>query len=95
MAYSADEKLPETFFMDTLTEKAKMLKKHLKDTKSNLVFCANIGPNMATFKFYNPQEEDSLKLHYTILNLGYLKDQLYQLWVQINYLLKENYPYKL
>ena len=67
MAYSADEKLPETFFMDTLTEKAEMLKKHLKDTKSNLVFCTNIGPNMATFKFYNPQEENLLKLHYTIL----------------------------
>ena len=57
MAYSPDEKLPETFFVDTLTEKAEMLKKHLKDTKSNLAFCANIGPNMATFKFYNPQEE--------------------------------------
>ena len=95
MAYSADEKLHETFFMDTLTEKAEMLKKHLKDTKSNLVFCSNIGPNMATFKFYNPQEEDSLKLHYTISSLGDLKDQLYQLWVQINYLLTENYPYKL
>ena len=79
MAHSADEKLPETFFMDTLTEKAKILKKHLKDTKSNLVFCVNIGPNNATFKFYNPQEEDSLKLHYTISNLGDLKDQLYQL----------------
>ena len=95
MAYSADEKLPESFFVDTLTEKAEMLKKHLKDTKSNLVICGNIGPNMATFKFYNTHEEDSLKLHYIISNCGDLKDQLYQLWVQINYLLKENYPYKL
>ena len=94
MAYSVDEKLSETVFMDTLTEKAKMLKKHLKDTKINLVICMNIGPNMTTFKFYNPQEENSLKLHYTISNLGVLKDQFYQLWVQINYLLKENYPYK-
>ena len=85
MSYSADENLPETFFVNTLTEKAEMLKKHLKGTKSNLVICMNIGPNMATFKFYNPQEEDSLKLHYTILNLGDLKDQLYQLLVQINY----------
>ena len=82
-------------FVDTLTDKAEMLKKHLKDTKSNLVICVNIGPNMATFKFYNPQEEDSLKLHYTISNLGDLKDQFYQLWVQLNYLLQENYPYKL
>ena len=76
--------------MDTLTEKAEMLKKHLKDTKSNLMVCTNIGPNMATFKFFNPQEEDSLKLHYTFSNLGDLKDQLYNLWVQLNYVLKEN-----
>ena len=94
MAFAADEKLPETFFMKTLTKKANMLKKHLKDMKSTLVICANIGPNMATFKLYNTQEEDSLKLHYTISNLRDLWEQLYQLWVQINYLLREHYPYK-
>ena len=75
MSYKVDEKLPEQFFVDTLTEKANMLKTHLKDTKSSLVICANIGPNMATFKLYNTQEEDSLKLHYTISNLGDLGDQ--------------------
>ena len=90
MSYTVSDKLPETFFMETLTEKAEMLKKHLKDTNSSLVICANIGPNMATFKFFNPQEEDSLKLHYTFSNLGDLKQQLYQLWVQLNYVLKEN-----
>ena len=94
MSYKVDEKLPEQFFVDSLTEKANMLKKHLKDMKSSLVICANIGPNMATFKLYNTLEEHSLKLHYTIPNLGDLGDQLYQLWVQINYLLKEHYPYR-
>ena len=95
MAYSADEKLPKTLFVNILTEKANMLKKHLKDTKSTLIICANIGPNMATFKLYNTkEEEDSLKLHYTISNLGDLGEQLYQLWVQINYLLREHYPYR-
>ena len=71
-----------------------MLKKHLKDTNSSLLICANIGPNVATFKLCNTKEEDSLKLHYTISNLGDLEDQLYQLWVQFNYLLREHYPYK-
>ena len=94
MAYAADEKLPETFFIKTLMEKANMLKKHLKDTKSSLVICTNIGPNMATFKLYNTKEDDLLKLHYTISILGDLEDQLYQLWVQLNYLLKEHYPIK-
>ena len=55
--------------------------------------CANIEPNVATFKLYNSNEEDSLKLHYTIWNLGDLEDQLYQLWVQLNNLLREHYPY--
>ena len=66
MAYAVDNKLPETFFVKTLTEKANILKKHLKDTNSSLVICANIGPNVATFKLYNTQDEDSLKLQYTI-----------------------------
>ena len=90
MSYTAGNKLPETFFMKTLTKKTEMLKKHLKDTKSKLVICANIGLNMATFKFFNQQEEDSLKLHYNFSNLGDLKHQLYNLWVQLNYVLKEN-----
>ena len=55
MSYTVSDKLLETFFIETLTEKAEMLKKHLKDTNSNLVICANIGPNMATFKFFAPQ----------------------------------------
>ena len=38
-------------------------------------------------------EEDSLKLWYTITNLGDLKEQLYQLWVQLNYLIWEYCPH--
>ena len=60
-----NDKLPEAFFVNTLTEKVKMLKKYLKDVGRHLVICANIGLNMATFKFFAPQEDDSLKLHYT------------------------------
>ena len=33
MAYAADEKLPETFFVKTLKEKANMLKKTFKGHK--------------------------------------------------------------
>ena len=79
MSYTVNDKLPESFFINALTEKAEMLKKFLKDISSLLVICANIGPNMAAFKFFAPQEEDSLKLHYTFSNLGDLKEQLYYL----------------
>ena len=70
MAYTTEDKLPEDFFQQTLKEKAEMIKKYIKDTGNPLVFCAHIGPNMATFKFYSPTEEDSLKLHYTFSNPG-------------------------
>ena len=70
-----------------------MLKKHLKDIHSSLVMCANIGPNMATFKSYNTPEEDSLKLHATISNLGDIGEQLYQLRIQLNYLIREYCPH--
>ena len=80
--------------MQILTEKANVLKRHLKGTKSSLIMCASIGPKVTKFKLYNPNEEDSLKLQYTISNLGDLGNQLYQLWVQLNYLLWEHYPHQ-
>ena len=92
MAYAADEKIPEALFVQLLTEKANMLRKHLKETHSSLVMCANIGPNMATFKLYNTKEEDSMKLHATMSNLGDIGEQLYQLWIQLNCLLQEYLP---
>ena len=72
-----------------------MLKKHLITTQSDLVICTNIGSNMATFKLYNITEEDSLKLNVTISNLGDIEEQLYQLWIQLNYLLWEYCPMRL
>ena len=89
MSYTAEDKLPEDFFQETIQEKVEMIRKYLKDMGNPLVFSAHIGPNMATFKFYSPKdEEDYLKLHYTFSNLGDLKEQLYFLWVQLNYVLK-------
>ena len=96
MEYPVDKKMPEALFVQLLMDKALMLKKHLKDTESDLRLVANIGPNMATIKLYNiRQEEDSKKLHVTISNLGDIDEQLYQLWVQLNYLLKKYCPVRL
>ena len=76
-------------FVQLLTEKADIIKNHLKDRQSPLVICANIGPNMATFKLFNRNEEDSLKLHVTISNLGDIEEQLHQLWLQVNLVLRQ------
>ena len=77
MEYPTDQKMSKNDFVQLLADKANMLKKHLKTTESDLVICANIGPNMATFKLYNIKEEDSLKVHVTISNLGDIEEQLY------------------
>ena len=88
MSYLTSDKLPKDFFQNTIEEKAEMIRKYLKDMGDPLVFSTHIGPNMATFKFYSHQEGDSLKLHFTFSNLGDLQEQLYFLWVQLNYILK-------
>ena len=73
MEYAVDEKMSKTNFVKLLSEKANTLKKHLKDTQSSLVMCANIGPNVAIFKQYNTLKEESLKLQCIISNLGDLE----------------------
>ena len=45
-----------------------------------LITVANIGPTMAVFKFYDTNEEDSLKLHMTLSNLGDIEEQIHLLW---------------
>ena len=89
------QKMSKEEFVQLLADKANILKKHLKMTQSDLIICMNIGPNMATFKLYNIKEKKSLKLHITISNLGDIEEQLYQLWVQLNYLLWEYCPMQL
>ena len=79
-------------FVQLLADKANILKKHLRTTQSDLVICANIRPNTASFKLYNIKEENSLLLLLTISNLGDIEEQLYQLWVQLNFLLWEYCP---
>ena len=93
MEYPIDQKMSENDFVQLLADKANRVKKHLKDTQSSLVICANIGQKVAIYKLYNTLEEDSLKLQYTITNLGDLKEQLYQLWVQLNYLIWKYCPH--
>ena len=88
MSYSTSDKLPKDFFQNMIEEKAEMIRKYLSAMGDPLVFTTHIGPNMVSFKFYSHQEEDSFKLHYTFSNLGDLQEQLYFLWVQLNYVLK-------
>ena len=70
MAWKVDKRIPEDLFIKLMIEKANIIKDHLKNSLSQLIIVANIGPTMAVFKFYDTKEEDSLKLCMTLLNLG-------------------------
>ena len=71
MSYTAEDKLPKDFFQEIIEEKAEMIRKYLKDAGNPLVFTTHIGPNMATFKFYSPKdEENSFKTALYILKSG-------------------------
>ena len=70
MVWKVDERIPEELFIQLLTEKANIIKDHLRERYSKLTIVANIGPTMATFKLYNLSKEDSLQLHITALKFG-------------------------
>ena len=89
MAWKVDERIPEEMFINLMTEKANIIKDHLKNSLNWLIIVANIGPSMATFKFYDMKEVDSLKLHMTLSNLGDIDEQIHQLWQQVNFLLQQ------
>ena len=79
MAWKVDERIPEDLFIKLMTEKANIIKDHLKNSLNQLIIVANIGPTMAIFKFYDLKEEDSLKLCITLSNLGDIDEQIHQL----------------
>ena len=89
MAWKVEERISEDLFIKLMTKKATNIKDHLKNSLKQLIIVANIGPTMAIFKFYDLKEEDSLKLHITLSNLGDIDEQLHQLWQQVNFLLQQ------
>ena len=89
MAWKVDEHILEDLFIKLMIEKANVIKDHLKKSTNQLIIVANIGPTMAIFKYYDTNEEDSLKLHMTLSNLGDIEEQICVLWQQTNFLLQQ------
>ena len=79
MVWKVDERIPKDLFIKLMIEKANIIKGHLKNSLNQLIIVANIGPTMATFKFYDIKEEDSLKFCMTLSNLGDIDEQIHQL----------------
>ena len=89
MAKKDDEHIPEDLFIKLMIENANVIKDHLKKSVNQLIIVANIGPTMAVFKYYDTAEEDWLKLHMTLSNLGDIEEQIHILWQQMNFLLQQ------
>ena len=89
MAGKVDERNPENLFVNMMIDKANIIKDHLNKSVHPLIIVANIGPTMAVFKFYDTNEEDSLKLHMTLSNLVDIDEQIRVLWQQVNFLLQQ------
>ena len=89
MTWKVDERIPKDLFIKLMIEKANIIKDHLKNSIDQLIIVANIGPTMAVFKLYDLKEEDYLKLHVTLSNVGDIEEQICQLWQQISFLLQQ------
>ena len=89
MAWKVDNRILEDLFVKLIIEKANIIKDHLRKSMHPLIIVANIGPTMAVLKFYDTNEEDSLKLHMTLSNLGDIDEQICVLWQQVNFLLQQ------
>ena len=89
MAWKVDERIPKDLFIKLMIKKANVIKDHLKNSIDQLIIVANIGPTLAVFKFYDTKEEDSLKLHMTLSNLGDIEEQICLLWQKVNFLLQQ------
>ena len=89
MAWKTHERISEDLFVKLMIEKANVIKHHLKKSMDQLIIVANIGSTMAVFKLYDTNEEDSLKLHMTLSNLGDIEEQIRDLWQQVKFLLQQ------
>ena len=89
MAWKVDERIPKDLFIKLMIKKANVIKDHLKKSMDQLIIVANIGPTMVVFKFYDTNEEDSLKLHMALSSLDDIEEQIHVLWQQVNFLLQQ------
>ena len=91
MSFSVEKQLPGYYFQEVMDAQTEMVRTYLDDLDNPLIFSPYCGTMVATFKFYSYDTGDaSPLLHYTFSNLGDLKHQLYNLWLQLIYLLKES-----
>ena len=76
-----------------MVKKTQKLIEHIKHHHLVLMLTANIGENLASIRMYdNYATVNSQLLHVTILNLPYLENQLWRLYIEVNGVIHDFMP---
>ena len=76
-------KIPDTLFIDILTEKCWLINKHMHSTRDCLIIVASITNDTASIKFHDIHYENSEMHHVTLSNMPDLEDQLIYVWTEM------------
>ena len=79
---------PPALFIDILVEKCQLINHHFCNTRDHLQIVTSVTNTMATVKFHDISLEDSELKIVTLSNTSDLKDQLIQLWTEVQKLLR-------
>ena len=79
---------PPALFIDIIVEKCQLINHHFCNTRDHLRIVASVTNTAATVKFHDTALEDSELKTVTLSNTSDLKDQLIQLWTEVQELLQ-------
>ena len=74
---------PPTLFIDIVVEKCQLINQHFCNTRDHLRVVTNVTNTIATIKFLDISLADSPLQIVTLTNTSDLKNQLIQLWVEV------------
>ena len=75
--------VPAALFVDILTEKCKLINRHLRDSHDHLMIMASITNQSASIQFHDILFENSEFHCVTLSNRPDLEDQLLHLWTEV------------
>ena len=79
---------PPALFIDLIVEKCQLINHHFYNTRDHLRVVTSVTNTVATIKFHDILLADSKLKVVTLTNTSDLKNQLVQLWTEVQKLLK-------
>ena len=79
---------PPALFIDLMVEKCQLINQHFYNTRDHLRVVTSVTNTVATIKFHDILLADSKLKIVTLTNTSDLKNQLVQLWTEVQKLLK-------